>query len=49
VKLEETDYTVGPLLSFNDKTESFSGERSEQANALLTRKYRTPYVVPETV
>jgi predicted dehydrogenase len=49
VKLEETDYTVGPLLTFNGKAESFSGERSEQANALLTRKYRAPYVVPETV
>jgi predicted dehydrogenase len=49
VKLEETDYTVGPLLNFNAKTESFTGERADQANALLTRKYRAPYVVPETV
>jgi predicted dehydrogenase len=49
VKLEETDYTVGPLLTFDAKTEKFTGERAEKANQLLTRKYRAPYVVPETV
>ena len=49
VKLEETDYTVGPLLTFNEKTESFTGERADQANAFLSRAYREPYIVPETV
>jgi predicted dehydrogenase len=49
VKLEETDYTVGPLLGFDGKIERFVGERSEQANAYLSRDYRAPYIVPETV
>jgi hypothetical protein len=49
VKLEETDYTVGPLLMFNEKTESFTGERADQANVYLSRAYREPYIVPETV
>jgi hypothetical protein len=25
----------------------FTGERAEEANALLTRKYREPFVVPD--
>jgi predicted dehydrogenase len=49
LKLTETKYTVGPALQFDAKTERFVGERAEQANALLTRAYRAPYVVPETV
>jgi predicted dehydrogenase len=49
VKLEETTYTVGSQLTFDAKTESFTGERADKANALLTRAYRAPYVVPEKV
>jgi hypothetical protein len=49
VNLEETDYKVGPHLSFDAASEKFTGEHAEKANALLTRAYRTPYVVPETV
>jgi predicted dehydrogenase len=49
VKLEQTDYTIGPLLTFNEQTESFNGERAEQANVYLSRAYREPYIVPETV
>ncbi len=38
-------YRMGPLLKFNAKNESISGNRD--ANKLLTREYREPFVVPE--
>ena len=47
VKLEETEYIVGRHLKFDGETESFVGD--DEANALLTRKYREPFVVPAKV
>ena len=47
LKLEETDYIVGRTLQFDSKTESIKGD--QEANDLLTRAYRAPYVVPEKV
>lgn len=38
-------YRVGPKLAFDAASESFTGD--SQANALLTRAYRSPYVVPD--
>jgi predicted dehydrogenase len=35
---------VGPVLAFDPKSETFPG--NEKANAMLTREYRKPYVVP---
>ncbi len=49
LKLDDVQYTVGPLLSFDAKSESFRGEGSERANPLLSRAYRAPYIVPESV
>ena len=40
-------YRVGRQLEFDPKTERFVGD--EQANALLTRTYRPPFVMPEKV
>jgi len=40
-------YRVGGTLEFNGDFEEFIGNRA--ANLLLTRRYRHPYVVPETV
>ena len=37
---------VGPVLAFDPKTESFDGEQKAEANPMLTRQYRAPYVVP---
>jgi predicted dehydrogenase len=42
-------YVVGPALTFDPKTERFTGERADEANKLLRRDYRAPFVVPETV
>jgi hypothetical protein len=47
VKLEESTYTLGKVLTFDAKAERFTGEGAEAANALLTRQYRQPFVVPE--
>lgn len=49
VKLEETNYCLGPLLQIDTKTEKFVGENADAANALLTRKYRKGFEVPEKV
>jgi predicted dehydrogenase len=40
-------YRVGRVLHFDPKTERFTGD--EEANRMLKRKYRAPYVVPEKV
>lgn len=47
VKLEETNYRLGRVLQFDPKLEKFIGD--DQANALLTREYRKPFVIPEKV
>jgi predicted dehydrogenase len=45
--LGNISYRLGRQLEFDPKTEKFKGD--EQANAMLTRKYRAPFVVPEKV
>ena len=47
VTLDKAVCNVGRVLDFDAKTERFLGD--DQANALLTRAYREPFVVPETV
>lgn len=42
-----TQITLGPKLMLAGK-EEFSGPRAAEANAMLTREYRAPYVVPAT-
>ena len=43
--LKDPQYQLGPKLTFDPKAEKFVG--NEQANALLTREYREPFVVPD--
>lgn len=45
--LANISYRVGRSLNFDPKTETFVA--GEDANALLTRDYRSPFVVPATV
>jgi predicted dehydrogenase len=40
-------YRLGRTLNFDPQKEVFVGDK--QANAMLTRKYRAPYVIPTTV
>jgi predicted dehydrogenase len=50
VKLRETRaYRMGQILTFDPKGEHFVGEGAREANAMLTRTYRKPFVVPERV
>ena len=49
LNLEETNYTLGSTLQFDPKTEKFVGQGSQAANPLLSRAYRSPFVVPEQV
>ena len=47
VKLEQTTYHLGRLLKIDAKSETFMGDKD--ANSMLTRNYRKPFVVPEKI
>jgi hypothetical protein len=47
VDLDETNYQLGRVLKFDAKAEKFTGD--DEANKLLTRDYRAPFVVPKEV
>lgn len=47
VKLDDVKLHVGRKLEFDGATEKFKND--SQANALLTRKYRAPFIVPDTL
>jgi predicted dehydrogenase len=49
VKLQETTYQLGQVLAFDPRKEQFIGEGAAEANRMLTRNYRAPFVVPEKV
>ncbi|MBO0700041.1 MAG: Gfo/Idh/MocA family oxidoreductase [Zavarzinella sp.] len=49
VKLEKLTYRLGRTLTIDPEAERFTGEGAKEANALLTREYRKPFVVPERV
>ena len=45
--LSNSTYNLGPMLKFNPETEKFVG--NAKADSLLTRDYREPFVVTESV
>ena len=47
VDLDKYKMSLGPMLKFDPEKEVFVGDRADEANALATREYRAPYVVPE--
>jgi len=49
IDLKKTPAILGPMLEFDPYTEKFVGEFRKQANKLVTRDYRKPFVVPEKV
>lgn len=49
VDIKETPRILGPWLKMDTVNERFVGQFSEQANELVKRKYRKPFVVPEQV
>jgi hypothetical protein len=44
VDLEKDKVQLGPRLAIDPKTETFPG--NAEANKMLTREYRAPYIVP---
>jgi hypothetical protein len=42
-------FQLGRTLTVDPMNERFVGEGAEAANLLLSRPYRAPFVVPETV
>ena len=40
---------LGPWLSMDPQRERFVGDFADEANMLLTRNYREPFVVPQDV
>jgi len=49
IDLSKNPVAVGPMLTFDIESEKFVGENSYDANMFLSRNYRPPFVVPETV
>ena len=47
VKENEAEYTVGPWLTFDPKTERHTGDLADEANALLKNANRTGFEVPD--
>jgi len=45
VELDRTPLSLGPILKFDPEAKRFIG--NDDANAMLTREYRVPYVVPK--
>ena len=46
---DQTSFTLGSVLSFDSKTKQFIGSNAAEANALMTRPIREPFVIPEKV
>ncbi len=46
VDVQQTPRILGPWLTIDPDKETFTGEFSTQANVLLSREYREPFVVP---
>jgi len=49
VNVQQTPRILGPWLTLDPKTETFTGEFASEANALVRRTYREPFVIPEDV
>jgi predicted dehydrogenase len=49
VDLQQTPRILGPWLTVDGETETFTGQFSDQANKLLTREYREPFILPTEV
>lgn len=49
IKLDKASAILGPMLTMDSEAERFTGEFSQEANGLVSRPYRAPFVVPEKV
>jgi predicted dehydrogenase len=49
IDLDKTPEILGPWLTMDSEKERFVGDLSDEANKLVSREYRKPFVVPEKV
>ena len=49
VDLEKIPVNLGPWLQFDPEREEYTGDFADQANPMLTRDYREPFVVAKAV
>jgi hypothetical protein len=49
LNLNQKSLTLGSMLTMDSDKERFVGPMSEEANKLISRKYREPFVVPKNV
>jgi hypothetical protein len=49
VDVRREPITIGPCLTFDQRSERFVGEFSEWANMFVRRDYREPFVVPDEI
>jgi len=49
IDLNETPAVLGPWVTLDPETERFTGPLADEANRLVKRRYRQPFVVPDEV
>jgi hypothetical protein len=49
LNIDQKSLTLGSMLTMDPEKESFTGPMSEEANKLISREYRKPFVVTENV
>jgi hypothetical protein len=49
IDLDKEPLTIGPYLTFDQRSEKFVSEFSSMANMYISRNYREPFIVPEQV
>ena len=45
IDISKEKATIGPLLTMNPDTEEFIGPNADEANKMLTKKYRKGFVI----
>jgi len=46
---DKENVIMGPMLDFDTNKEKFVGDFADEANALITREYREPFIIPDKV
>jgi predicted dehydrogenase len=49
INLKKQPFVMGPKLTYNTKTEEFTGKGAMKANKLIRREYREPFVISDKI
>jgi hypothetical protein len=49
IDIASKDLVLGPWLELEEHSETYTGEHAEAANPFISRKYRSPFIVPTYV